>query len=176
MKLTYQVTLADVTAYYMEYFFCSPGMQKNRRVNRWTGPACCLCLAVFPSVAAGRPLIFWMLCCVAAGAVSFLLFPRKERKAVERVVNSSAKKGQLDKMMGQYTMELGEDEIITDHTVKSARIPYSKVMRIGQQDGRILLYVGEREAYIVPPSAFAEMKDKDEFLRILEEKRGKTSA
>ena len=170
MKLTYDVTLPDVMAYHLEYLYCSPEMQKNRKLNRFLGPICCVFLAVFPMISAGRVLWFWGICCAAAGVGSFLLFPGRERKTIRRVVNSSAKKGRLDKMMGTYTLELGEEEISVSHETKGARFPYSKILRLGRHEDWLFLYIGEREAYIVPPTAFQTPEEKEEFIRLVEGK------
>ena len=143
MKLTYDVTLPDVMAYHLEYLYCSPEMQKNRKLNRFLGPICCVFLAVFPMISAGRVLWFWGICCAAAGVGSFLLFPGRE---------------------------LGEEEISVSHETKGARFPYSKILRLGRHEDWLFLYIGEREAYIVPPTAFQTPEEKEEFIRLVEGK------
>lgn len=147
MKLTYQLTKADLVAFNEYHSAHSPLHIKMRRRHRILVPIFYLVLAAFWAFH-GDYTVPSML--AVAAVLWFLLSPRWLRRRYRKHFQKHVEETIGDALETPTTVELREDGIHSTGHMGHSVFNYSVVDKIVENDGFTYIYIGKGMALIVP--------------------------
>jgi len=103
--------------------------------------------------------------------IFLLVFPKMFYSANKNIVKKMIKQDKINEFLGETIIELLEDKIRLTRKGVLTEYKYDKVTQICEDNERLYIYVGGISAILIPLIAFYDKKQKQEFIKKLEERK-----
>lgn len=168
MTIHYTITEQDYIAYNLFHYGQSRSVKRTLLLLRVLFPLMVILMAFLYS----RINMFYLVIAVVFSIVWFFLYPYFFRRSLTRGVKRVMKEGKVNEFIGEKSLTLGDTHVLFQEGRGNTEFMYEAMERIASDQERLYLYFGTITACIVPFSAFQTAEDKEQFMRLLEEKTG----
>lgn len=148
MKIEYTVTLDDMVALYRQAAKDSPAIQRNRRINLWSGVVILLGLSLFEEYRHHRPY-YWVVGALVAGAYYFFM-KRFADSVGERNLRGIYAEGTHQGVIGKHALEISGDMLNDTTIVGCQSVQISSIDRVVETPSHYFIFLSAINAHAVP--------------------------
>ncbi|WRS26893.1 YcxB family protein [Oscillospiraceae bacterium MB08-C2-2] len=114
------------------------------------------------------PAVAWLIFYLVVTVLWIVFYPTLRRKSTVRRLKKIIAAGHLKGFEGERSISFQEEGLVATGGEKGeARLKYSGVTRIGTQEGSVYIFVGNKNAFILPAGAFTAEEERQALLDLL---------
>lgn len=163
MTIKYDINEKDYVDFNLYHVNTSKEMKKRIFLLRVIGPITFMFMSFVAYDITDIPLWYWLCIFCVAGLLWFLLYPKLVNKRLKAHVSKMLSEGKNDDLIGEHTLELNEEEMISTSEQSMSKVKWSVFNRVERTEEYIYIYNTAVSAYIVPLRAFKDEKEINEF-------------
>lgn len=167
MELHYSISEND----YIQFnIFHYENSKTTKRLRLFLGILVPLLFVLLGFIMVKRLDFFPFLLAVIFALVWFGSGGKTYKKILSFNIKKLMQEGKSNEFIGERTLSLLEEKILTVETYHTTESSYDSIQRIESDSERLYIYTGAISAFIIPFSAFDSETQKQEFLNILKQK------
>lgn len=172
MNIEFERTIQDVIDFNLFHMAHSPSIKRQLLLMQvLTG------LLVIPLVFSIFYLVyhsintFAIIISILAGVLAFALYPQSSRKSTVSRIKKMLSEGNNNALLGHQVVSLSPEGIFVKNQASEAKIIWSTVGRITDNDKHVYIYTSSINALVIPKYCFQSEKAKQDFLEYVNKYR-----
>lgn len=154
MRLRYEITIDDLTAFTLHVHETSPTLRRTRRKTIFGLALLILGLCFVAFEVFHRPAILLLGACWAAAVVA--VYPQLYRRNVKRLSSKLYAEGQNKGFIGEQVSELRDNGLSHANAFAERTVFWKGIERIETIPGRTLVYFSAASAQVIPEDSVVE--------------------
>jgi hypothetical protein len=169
MKVQFELAKEDYIQYNLHYMRESEAIKKSFFIQRYVVSLIYLVLPFILVKVSDMPFRYLMIVFLVTYLIWVLYYPKYfasfTKKRLQKIINE----GKNVSLFGARSISLDQGGIVESSNTGESKTSWTAVERVEETNKYIFIYVSSVNAYIVPARAFADLKQKKEFIDILKE-------
>ncbi len=166
MEYHYTLTKDDYVAFNMHHAQHSERVQKVLRVQRWMS-LIFLLIPLLVSWVEGEFLLGMFVAFALLAVLWFLFYPKYFYRSIKKNIGKVINEGDNSSLTGEHTMMVTEEALVEKSSKGEVKTPWSSITQIRETDEHIFILVSAMSGYVIPTSAFADVKALQQFKEML---------